>query len=60
MKCPYIVNVEQVTQDLAEYDDSGNRTFHEEKLFVKQYPVECAGAECGAFRDGGCRYADAG
>lgn len=56
MTCPYICDIVQTNQNKYEFDEDGRNTFHEHVLTEKKRPIECAGENCGAWRDGGCHY----
>lgn len=52
--CPYNVRVEQINQDVYEYDENGQVTFHSHKLIENQIPTECS-RQCAAYIRGKCR-----
>ena len=56
MKCPYTINIQQVSQDIYQHDENGSTTFHENKLLELREYIECLQEDCAAWRDGGCRY----
>ena len=57
MICPYNQSkIEQVLQDAFTYDEHGAVTFHQMKQIEKRIFAKCREAECGAYRDGKCRY----
>jgi hypothetical protein len=55
MKCPYTVDIEQISQDTYTYED-GQTTFHENKLIEKRSFVDCLESECAVWVDGRCNY----
>jgi hypothetical protein len=55
MKCPYAVNVEQISQNTYTYED-GQNTFHQHKLIENRKFVECLKEECAVWVDGRCNY----
>lgn len=56
MICPYVVTRKTVTQTKFEYDDEGKETFSEQVDYNKAIPITCEKENCGAWRDGRCRY----
>ncbi len=54
--CPYRLHIEQVTQNMYEYDSDGRNTFHEHKLIEDQQNTLCTGKQCGAYWLGRCHY----
>jgi hypothetical protein len=56
MKCPYENDIEQVNQTSYDYNESGQNTFYEHKLFEHRTFVDCLKENCGAWQDGKCNY----
>lgn len=56
MKCPYAVNRLNVSQTDFQYDESGNQTFQQTIDHNTAEFVDCLEENCGAWRDGRCRY----
>jgi len=54
MKCPYEVNIEQVSQNVYEYDVDGHNVFHEHKLLEHRKFIDCLKEECAVYKDGKC------
>lgn len=60
MICPYICDIQQVNENVYEYSDSGNCTYHEHKLIEKKFPMECKKEKCALWADGKCKYISLG
>ena len=56
MKCPYAVNRHNVSQTDFQYDENGNQTFQQTIDHNTAEFVDCLKEDCGAWRDGCCRY----
>jgi hypothetical protein len=54
--CPYNFQIEQVNENIYEYNDDNLNTSYTHKLLEKHDRLPCIGEECGAFYDGRCHY----
>jgi hypothetical protein len=55
MKCPYTVDIEQISQDTYTYEDN-QTTFHQNKLIKRREYINCLESECAVWIDGRCNY----
>lgn len=53
-KCPYIYIVEQVNENVHEYNDQGLETFCSDKMIERTVLAQCLEKQCGAYFLGHC------
>lgn len=58
MKCPYAVNRQMTTQTNFEYNVEGVQVFQQTVENNTASFVDCLKEECGAWKDGCCRYSN--
>lgn len=59
MICPYIVTRKSVCQTIIEYDEDGKEVFNQQMNENTAIPIACEKENCGAWRNGRCRYSSA-
>lgn len=56
MKCPYAVTRHMTQQTVFEYDETGAQTMQQTIEHNVAEFIDCVQEECGAWKDGQCRY----